>query len=396
MLLPVEEGKQLIREHTVALQAVSLPLEKCLSCVLAADVYAPQNIPAFRQSAMDGYAVNFNGWQQYRQLIIAGEMAAGAIQPLAITPQQATRIFTGAPLPNGADTVVMQEKVWVAGDILHIQDEQLQAGANVRDAGSEVQAGALAIAGGNVLTPAAIGFIAGAGIREVKIYPAPAISIIVTGNELQIPGLPLQYGQVYESNSFTLTAVLQQMHISNVTVYRVQDDMQLLQQTISTALQYTDMLLLTGGVSVGSYDYVADALQHCGVQKVFHRLQQKPGKPLFFGKRNNQVIFGLPGNPSSVLTCFYEYVYPCIRQMMQFPVAELHTLQVPLLHAYSKKTGLTHFLKGYYNGEGVTALHAQESYRMQSFATSNCLIHLPAAQQDFAQGQPVDIHMLPQ
>ncbi|MFT3823549.1 MAG: molybdopterin molybdotransferase MoeA [Chitinophagaceae bacterium] len=393
-MLPVEEGKKLIKDHTALLPPAILPLEQVLCRVLADDIYAANDIPAFEQSAMDGYAFNFAGWQQHQQLTIQGEMAAGAAKPFSIIPQQAARIFTGAPLPEGADTVVMQEKVTVEGNILHIHDEQLQQGLNVRAAGSEAKAGTLAIAKGNVLTPAAIGFVAGMGIKEVSIYPAPSVSIIVTGNELQTPGLPLQFGQVYESNSFSLKAVLQQMQISAVTVYHAADELHLLEQAIATALQHSEILLLTGGVSVGSYDYVATALQNCGVQKVFHKLQQKPGKPLFFGIKGTQPVFGLPGNPSSVLTCFYEYVYPCIRQMMGFNNITLPVLRLPLLHDYSKRTGLSHFLKGWYDEQGVTALQAQESYRMQSFATSNCLICLPAHQSDFVKGELVEVHVL--
>lgn len=394
-MLSVQEAKTLISSHTALRTPVLLPLEKALSRVLATSIYAPLSIPAFEQSAMDGYAFRFDSWQADAPLEIAGEMAAGATARLTIEGAQAIRIFTGAPLPAGADTVVMQEKVQVEGNRLLLQDTELQKGTNVRSVGSEITKGELVLPNGAVLTPAAIGFMAGIGIDEVPVHPSPFITIIVTGNELQSPGQPLQYGQVYESNSFTLRTALQQMQIGTVAYMAAEDDFDKLLHTVVEALSVSDMVLLTGGVSVGNYDYVAKALETCGVTPVFHKLKQKPGKPLYFGTRDEQLIFGLPGNPSSVLTCFYEYVYPCLREQMGYAQTGLSTLKAPLLNEYTKKPGLTHFLKGYWNGEGVRILQAQESYRMQSFAVCNCLVVLPEEVASVNKGELVEVNLLP-
>lgn len=393
-LLSVQEAKALITTHTTLRPSVTIPLEKALGKVLAASIYAPLSIPAFEQSAMDGYAFRFDTWRQ-QPLQIAGEMAAGATARLTIETGQAARIFTGAPLPAGADTVVMQEKVRVEGNELIIEDTDLQAGANVRPVGSEAKAGTLALPNGTVLTPAAIGFLTGMGIQEAAVYAAPVITIIVTGNELQKPGVPLQYGQVYESNSFTLRAALQQMQITPVTVLTAEDDFDKLLHIITQALAASDMVLITGGVSVGNYDYVARALETCGVTRIFHKLRQKPGKPLYFGKRDGQLVFGLPGNPSSVLTCFYEYVYACIRRQMGHPQPALPVMQMRLLSDYRRKPGLAQFLKGYWDAEGVRVLQAQESFRLHSFAVSNCLIAVPEETGELLKGQLVDVHLLP-
>jgi molybdopterin molybdotransferase len=394
-MLSVQEAKALISAETSLRPPAGMPLEKALGRVVAASVYSSVSIPVFTQSAMDGYAFRYDDWKKHTVLKIAGEMAAGATAPLHIASGEAVRIFTGAPLPAGADTVVMQEKVRIENNQLIIDDTELQPGTNVRPIGSEIQEGELALPVGALLTPAAIGFLAGMGVQEVQVYPAPSINIIVTGNELQTPGKPLQYGQVYESNSFTLRTALQQMQISPVTFTPVEDDFDKLLHTLAEALSSFDLVLITGGVSVGNYDYVAKALEVCGVTPVFHKLKQKPGKPLYFGKRDQQLIFGLPGNPSSVLTCFYEYVYPCIRDQMGYGQTDLSKIQLPLLNDYSKRPGLTHFLKGYRNEEGVKILQAQESYRMHSFAVCNCLIVLPEDATDFAKGQLVDVHLLP-
>ncbi|MDF2188046.1 gephyrin-like molybdotransferase Glp [Paraflavitalea sp. CAU 1676] len=395
-MLPVQEARQLISSHTSLRTAVNTPLEQTLGRVLATTLYAPVSIPIYEQSAMDGYALQFDGWQQQEHLEIAGEMAAGATSRLSIAPHQAARIFTGAPLPDGADTVVMQEKVRVHGDRLLIEDAELAKGSNVRAVGSEIIEGALALPQGALLTPAAIGYLAGMGIRELPVYPAPRITVIVTGDELQAPGKPLQFGQVYESNSYTLRMALLQMQIHHINFLSVADDFDQLLHIIAQALGNSDMVLLTGGVSVGNYDYVAKALETCGVTPVFHKLKQKPGKPLFFGVRDQQQVFGLPGNPSSVLTCFYEYVYPCIREQMGYGQTNLTTVKLPLLNDYSKKAGLTHYLKGYVNDEGVKVLQAQESYRMHSFAVCNGLIVLPESIETVSEGDLVEVHLLPQ
>jgi molybdopterin molybdotransferase len=393
-MLSVEQAKVLISANTTLGLPITIPIEHALGKVLAASIYSSISIPAFEQSAMDGYALQFDTWKQ-QPLQIAGEMAAGATTPLTIVAGQAARIFTGAPLPAGADTVVMQEKVRVNGSELIIDDTELQPGSNVRGIGAEIRTGELALPNGALLTPAAIGFLAGMGMHEVAVYPSPSITIIVTGDELQKPGAPLQYGQVYESNSFTLRTALQQMQVGPVTVMTAEDDFDILLQTVADALSASDMVLITGGVSVGNYDYVAQALETCGVTRIFHKLRQRPGKPLYFGKRDEQLIFGLPGNPSSVLTCFYEYVYPSIREQMGYPQPALPVMQMRLLNDFHRKPGLTQFLKGYWDKEGVRVLQAQESFRMHSFAVGNCLIAVSEESGDIVKGQMVEVHLLP-
>jgi molybdopterin molybdotransferase len=394
-MITVTEARQLILQHLVCLPPVQLPLPDARGLVTAEDILAPQDIPAFPQSGMDGYAFRFSDWEQQRLLVVDGEIPAGHHTPHTLLPGRAVRIFTGAAVPAGADTVVMQEKTSVQQGQLLITDDQLQPGQHVRPKGSETQAGSLALPKGSLLRPATIGYLAGLGITHVQVHAQPRTALIVTGNELQQPGRPLQYGQVYESNSFALTAVLQQAGLQPPAVYTAPDNLASLQQCIEQALVGTDVLLLTGGVSVGDYDFVTQALAANGVQQVFHRIKQRPGKPLFFGVKDNKLVFGLPGNPSSVLTCFYEYVLPALEQLMQQPASSITRVTLPLAQAYSKKAGLTHFLKGYCTATEVTPLDAQESYRMRSFALANCLICLEEERETFAAGEPVEVHVLP-
>jgi molybdopterin molybdotransferase len=343
---------------------------------------------------MDGYALNFEGCQQNSSLLIDGVAQAGPAESIPMQAQNARRIFTGAAVPPGADTVVMQEKTSVSNGKLTISDQNITVGLNVRIKGSEAKAGELALEKNCLLSPAAIGFIAGLGIDELLAYPQPRVSIILTGNELQQPGLPLEHGQVYESNSFALKAALNQAGISRVNILSSEDTLETLTAVLNNALQQSDLVLLTGGVSVGDYDFVIRAAQAIGIEQVFHKIKQKPGKPIYFGKKDKKYIFGLPGNPGSVMSCFYEYVYPAIG-LLNSGNKDLKHIQAPISSAQKKALGLTHFLKGFYDGKMVHDLKAQESFRLSSFAKANCLIKLDADQTEISEGQLVEIHMLP-
>ena len=374
-MISVSEAKKIITENVSLLEPLTLPISNATGLVLAEDVYASLDIPPFQQSSMDGYAFSFNDWKENKKLDIVGEVAAGSNEAFNLTPGNAVRIFTGAAIPAGADTVVMQEKIKAANGELIIEDENLQIGANVRPKGSEVKAGALALEKEIVLSPAAIGFLASIGISEVTVYPNPSINIIITGNELQQPGKSLQQGQVYESNSFALKAVLKQLLIDDIEVHFAVDKPGILTGTLNKALEESDIVLLTGGISVGDYDFVLRAATECGVEKLFHKVKQRPGKPLYFGKKGNKLVFGLPGNPSSVLTCFYQYVLPALERLTNRKLS-LQTLQAPLSRPFQKAAGQTHFLKGRFDGKAATPLDAQESYRLSSFAIANCFIQI--------------------
>jgi len=402
-MISTHEAKEIVSNSTNTLAPVKSLLDRAEGKVLAEDVYALADIPAFPQSSMDGYAFSFEGWKQYKELKIVGEVVAGTSKKISLDPGNAVRIFTGGAVPIGADTVVMQEKAKAHNEELIIEDETLQVGTSVRPRGSEIKAGALALENESTLSPAAIGFLAGIGIAEVKVYPNPSISIIITGNELQQPGRRLEHGQVYESNSFALKAVLKQVQIEDVQVSYAIDNREIVTSALQEALQRSDVVLLTGGISAGDYDFVLQATQECGVEKLFHKVKQRPGKPLYFGMKTlandtggkaTKLVFGLPGNPSSVLTCFYQYVTPALEKLSRRKKI-LRTLRVPLSRSLQKTAGLTHFLKGIYDGETATPLDAQESYRLSSFAIANCLIQVDEEITSLKEGEMVDVYLLP-
>jgi molybdopterin molybdotransferase len=391
-MISVTEAKQIVENTVQVLPPQWLPLLQAAGKVLAEDVWAAIDIPAFEQSSMDGYAIRFP--DKDLPLLIKGEMAAGTSQQHSINPGESVRIFTGAPLPAGADTVVMQEKVNVQGATLVIEDEGLRWGANVRPKGAEVKCGSLAVQKGTVLSPAALGFLAGIGVAKLFVFPMPSVSIIVTGNELQTPGKPLQPGQVYESNSFSLRAALQQAGIKNVTVLQAGDDPEELTTLLHTELARSDAVLLTGGLSVGDYDFVIEAARRSGVQQQFHKVRQRPGKPLYFGLKERVPVFGLPGNPASVLSCFYNYVLPALGKLSHKDL-NLEVRQALLTADVATPKGLTQFLKGLCTGNEATPLGAQESFQLSSFAQANCLIQLAEERDHYSKGEAVGVLILP-
>ncbi|MDR0794075.1 MAG: NTP transferase domain-containing protein, partial [Chitinophagaceae bacterium] len=392
-MVGVQEAQDIINYHlpdwnkrtTVAIQHAG-------GYTLASDIIAAQAIPNFAQSSMDGYAIRYE--DRNKILLVTDKIPAGETEEKILHAGEAMRIFTGAPLPKGADTVVMQEKVLqINKATIQIQDEELQPAAHVRPIGAEVERGAVAIKSGAFLTPAAIGYLAGIGCSHVEIFAPPKIAIILTGNELRPLGKPLGYGEVYESNSYQLRSALEQLGIKDIHVCQVPDDEHRLKTTIETAIENHDILLLVGGVSVGDYDYVVSAVKACGIQQHFHRVRQKPGKPLFFGSLQNKLLFGLPGNPASALTCFYLYVAPALERLMQLPERKW-LLKTRAAYNYTKKPGLTHFLKAHYDGNSVVPLHAQESYRLQSFSQANCLLILNESSAGCKEGDEVDVYPL--
>ncbi len=394
-LISADEAKKQVAEHELKPRIQLTHLNEAHGKVLASAIKVPGNIPAYAQSAMDGYAIRFSDMRNEMKLV--GEMTAGESRKRQLQQGTAMRIFTGAPLPVGADTVVIQEKVErTANDSIFLLEKPAETGLNVRPAGSEAKAGEEAMSAGMLLSPAALGFLAGLGIAHVEVYQTPKVAVILTGNELISPGSKMGFGKVYDSNSFTINAALAEMGIRNVSLHYVGDRLYELKDVLEKVLSEADYVLLTGGVSVGDYDFVLEASAACGIQTVFHGIRQKPGKPLFFGMNNTSLIFGLPGNPSSVLSCFINYVRPSLMRFMRLP-DKASELSASLKNAYRKPAGMVHFVKGYYDAQekSVEVLTGQESYRMRSFAVSNCLIVLPENKVSCEEGDEVDVLPLP-
>ena len=397
-MISVGQAKEIIRESCKPLSPVRSMLENAAGHTLAAEVIAPFDIPGFVQSSMDGYAFAFVHYVAGTPMKISGERAAGPsnsdARDFILEPGEACRIFTGAALPAGADTVVMQEKTTRQKDQLMVTDQEIIKGQFVRSIGAEIRQSAQLLPGGHYLNPPSLSYLAATGITEVSIYPLPVVSVIVTGNEFQPRGNPPEYGLVFESNSIGLKAALNSIGINKVNIFYVSDSLKATSEILKTALAESDLIIITGGVSVGEYDFVVSAAKECGVETRFHRVKQKPGKPLFFGMKDKVPVFGLPGNPSSVLTCYYEYVLPALERLSLLPFV-LKEQPAKLRQPVTKPAGLTHFMKAVYDNGFVRFLNAQESFRLGSFANANCLLVIDEEITSVAGDATVNIHLLP-
>ena len=391
-MISVEEAKELVVRNSFSLPPVERAITSALFHVLAKDVVSPVNYPPFSQSAMDGYAIKFSDYAAGKKIKVIGEAPAGKPFRKKIISGQAVRIFTGSEIPDGADTVVMQENVSVHQQILSIVGFDLHTGLNIRRKASQVKKGQIILKKGTLLNAGAIGFLAGLGIMRVKVFPKPKVSVIVTGNELQKPGAKLRAGKIYESNSFTLNAALASLHFRSAESVMVGDNKKNISRKIKNAITRSDIVLISGGVSVGDYDYVNGCLRNLGVRTIFHKVSQKPGKPILFGKIKKCLVFGLPGNPAAALTCFYEYVLPAINKMQGNPEIFLKKEIMPVLSSVKKKKGISFFLKGKVDNGKVEVLHGQDSGNIGAFALADCLVYIPQEKGDVKAGEMVEIH----
>lgn len=394
-MIPVCEGKKLIQETISNNTIIEIEIDKAVGYALANDILAPIHFPSFRQSAMDGYAIRYEDFLKSNCFIIQDEIQAGDNKNIDLEKGKAIRIFTGAKVPDGADTIVQQEHIEEITNSKNINIPLATFNSNIRAIGSQCKYNDFILNKGTSLQAGTISLLANLGIEKINVFQKPQICILNTGKELLKLGEPLQDGKVFESNSFSLVHVLKQMHVEVTEIYWVDDDLEKTRWAIEKALTQCDFLFITGGVSVGDYDFVLESLQQNKVEIIFHKLKQKPGKPLLFGQKENKYIFGLPGNPASVLTCFYQYVYPAMRQYMGFSSVDLLKINLPISNSYCKKAGLTHFLKAIIHEHSVEILDHQESYKMNSFAVANALVEIDAEKEIVEKGELVRAYLLP-
>ncbi len=391
-MVTVNEAKRLIADRIIKTQVVSVPLETAVGSILANDVYSPIDIPLFDNSAMDGYAIRFNeGSEAYR--LIALIKAGDALQ-VQLKPGEASRIYTGAPVPAEADAVVQQEVAVINDDKVSFSLNPVQQGLNIRLKGSQNKKGDIIANANSPITPGLVGLLASAGVKEVDVYSAPSVAIIVTGNELQEIGEELKPGNIYNSNGPALKACLIKMGIKNHTASMVKDDYNAIKARVVNQIDQYDMLIMSGGISVGDYDFVKTIMADIGVETVFYKVKQRPGKPLFAGIKNGKWIFALPGNPASVITCFNQYVKPCLNAMMGNQSSFKPDLILPLINDWTKKVPLTHFLKAKKENGKVKILAGQESFNLLPFNETDCFVQMDADINYLATGTMVEVYNL--
>lgn len=371
-MISVQEAKNKIIQNIDFCPIQDIFLEQGLDKILAEDIFSPIDVPSFDNSAMDGYALfldkNRQNWQ------ISHLLAAGQVPDFVVKTGHTCRIFTGAMIPQGVDTVIPQEFVEKQYDTISLTAHHFGKGANIRKKGSQCQKGQLLIPKNTLLNAGSLALLASVGIEKVPIFAPPSVAILLTGDELQSRGKTLELGKIYDSNSVFLQMALQKIGISNTEVYHSADQMELLEKTIQECLQKHDVLILTGGISVGDYDLVKNALKNTQVEELFYKIKQKPGKPLWVGKKDKKWVFALPGNPASVATCFAIYLKPCLLAQMGHQNTFLPVACVPLATDYEKKIGLTHFLKAKIDKQEALILDGQESFNLAFYPQTTHLI----------------------
>ncbi|MGY3055443.1 molybdopterin molybdotransferase [Pedobacter sp. UYEF25] len=368
MMVKIEEALKIIKSQKVLLKEEIKNLNESVNYALAEDINAPFDLPSFDNSAMDGYAL-CGSFLEYK---IVGEVAAGDELELNLSEGEAVRIFTGAKLPLNTFAIAMQEKVTLAENKLCLE-EFPKRNQFIRKQGAELPKGKLVFKKGYGITPAGIGLLGSFGLKKIEVFKKPMISIITTGNELVEPGDLKAKAQIYESNSYALEAACNQFGFYCVEKKRIEDNFQEIKKGIETAFQVSDLLILSGGISVGDYDFVKKALEENEVEQQFYQVFQKPGKPIYFGKKGDKFVFALPGNPASTLTCFYVYVLPFLYQLSGSEKTGLPCFSLPIAHNFEHNSDRPSFLKAKIIDGEIEILDGQGSSMISSMAFGNAL-----------------------
>lgn len=370
-----------------------LALRSALGQVLAEPVIATAAVPAHDNSAMDGYAIA-DGSKDGQPLRLVGSAFAGHPYTGTLRPGECIRIMTGGVLPSGAGAVVMQEHAHAEGNTVHVATWP-KPGENVRRAGEDLAEGAVILDAGRRLSPADLGVIASTGQAEIRVRRPPRVAFFSTGNELRSPGQPLEAGEIYDSNRYTLYGMLQHLGVDCLEGGVVRDDPNALRAALDEAAGQADVILTSGGVSVGEADYLGDILRRHG-EAHFWSVAMKPGRPLTFGRYGPAWYFGLPGNPVSAMATFTQVVTPALRQLAGEHPSPAPRFRVPCLDALHKKPGRLEFQRGVMvpQSDGSMAVRGtgrQGSGVLSSMSEANCFIVLPADSGDVAAGEWVTV-----
>ncbi|MFT5681350.1 MAG: molybdopterin molybdotransferase [Myxococcota bacterium] len=419
-MLTVEQALSRCLSTTLPRRTETIPLSQADKRLLATDLRAPSPLPRWDNSAMDGFAIQHADCAPTpdaadqsgcdisapevlptatAQLTILGTIAAGDMPDTAVTPGTTLRIMTGAPMPAGADTVVMRENVTTDTDGRALIHGMPRFGQHIRRAGEEVAFNALAIPAGTALTPSVIGLCASMGMAEVEVAARPRVALLATGDEVVPPGQPLQPGQIYSSNSLALAAMIREAGGEPIDCGIAPDTLEGTRAAFRRALATgCDLILSTGGVSVGDFDVVKDALTDVGAEMVFWKVRVKPGKPLAMGMIGDVPAFGLPGNPVSCLVNFLQFVRPLIRRALGDPRPFLPAVPATLSGSISKRHGRAELVRVVLSwsatGLIATLTGGQSSGWISSMARANGLLMLGIDSTGAADGEAVTVQVI--
>jgi molybdopterin molybdotransferase len=398
-----EQARMRILEKVSTLEERVVPLAGALDCFAAQDYFARSPLPAFDNSAMDGYAVVASSCKKGGRLRVIGEQPAGPDRKLRVRDGKAVRIFTGATLPQGADAIVMQEDVTRDGNDISVTVD-IEAGEFVRRRGCDLAEGQMILARGERIRAATVALLASQGFADVIVGGKATAAVISTGDELVKPGEELQPGQISDSNSALLNALLLQCGVSKTAIEHCRDDRQSLGDAIKRGIK-NHVLIISGGVSVGEHDLVKEALCQLGAKIEIWRVAVKPGKPFLFGRvapspqsspsgreRRTQgageasssgsdcLIFGLPGNPVSAFVTFLQFVRPAILRMMGATNLDLPQVPARLAVGLTNDSDRPHYIRGRLEHEKFTPIGRQESHALFGLSQSNALLRVAVGQ----------------
>jgi molybdopterin molybdotransferase len=401
--MPVDAARELIRRYLSPVSAIErVSVRAALDRVLAEDVVSPLDVPGHDNSAMDGWAVRFADLPREGSVTLrrVGESFAGRPGTASVGPGEAVRIFTGAVMPQGADTVVMQERAHeVDAGVAIDAGAVAKAGQNRRFAGEDLRRGAVVFTRGQLLRPAELGMLASLGVGEVSVFRRLRVAFFSTGDELRSVGQPLAAGEIYDSNRYTLYGMLARLGCEMLDMGVVRDEPAALEQAFATAARDADVVITSGGVSVGEADFVKQLLDRLG-EVVFWKIAMKPGRPLAYGRIGSAHFFGLPGNPVSVMVTFYQFVRDALQVLQgRRDVTGVPTFAARLAAPIRKAPGRTEFQRGILapDGDGgysVRTTGDQGSGILSSMSRANCFIVLPADTGNLDAGASVQVQLL--
>ena len=397
--MSVSQARQFITQFLQpATETETLPIMQSLGRVLAGDIISPSNVPNHNNSAMDGYAFKHSTGIKVAKII--GTAFAGKAFAGVVNASECVKIMTGAVIPKGADTVVMQERIAIKSDCITLLEVPIR-GANVRLAGEDLKIGQTVLAKGHMLKPADLGLIASLGVAQVSVFRQLKVAFFSTGDELVGVGTALNTGQIYDSNRYTIFGMLSRLGVEISDLGVVPDQPDLLENTLLEAASENDVVITSGGVSVGEADYMKALLAKHG-QVLFWKINMKPGRPLAYGKvglhEKTAHYFGLPGNPVSAMVTFYQFVREALICLMGSHANPLPMFKVECVEAIKKATGRTEFQRGIlFEDAGswkVKPLLNQGSGVLSSMSAANCFIVLEDIVGNCDAGKMVNVQLL--
>ncbi len=395
-LIPNDALNKIYTSITPVTESETVPVRDALNRVLARDIVSSINVPTATNSAMDGYALHGHDIPDSGtgELKVVGTSFAGKPYRGKVGDGECVRIMTGAVMPDATDTVIIQEHVERVDDVIRI-DAETKPGSNVRQAGEDIASGDVILQKGTRVKPADIGLIASLGIGEVDVIRKLRVAFFSTGDELCSIGEEIKDGNIYDSNRYTLYGMLSELNVTILDMGVIRDKREDLQQAFQSAATQADVIITTGGVSVGEADFVKEILQETGSVN-FWKVAMKPGRPLAFGQIDKAHFFGLPGNPVSVMVTFYQFVKPAIRHLMAETETESITMKVPCVSKLKKRPGRVEYQRGILerdenNQWQVKKTGAQGSGILRSMSQANCFIILPMESGTIEPGTIVEV-----